>query len=93
MKEAVNEELERVIQNEKTHLQWPKLVLNWVMILTLLVVSLFRGDGSGNILPVIRCDGADWFLFFFLLAVSAVMTVIGLVLLKRDNQNKKRLGY
>ena len=63
------------------------------MIASLFVISVIRGDGTGDLTGIIRCDAVDWFLFFLLLAISFLLTVIALVILKKEEKNKREAGY
>jgi uncharacterized membrane protein YfcA len=84
----------KIIERESTNLQWDKLALNFGMLLILFVLTLLRGPGDEpSLIGVVRCDPMDWVLFSVLIALSVVVTVIVLVILRREYAEKKGAGY
>ena len=65
-------------KKESTNFQWDKLALNWGMLLALFIISFIRGNGrEPSIIGVERCTGVDWVLFWLLVAIGALFTVVG----------------
>jgi hypothetical protein len=54
------------------------------MLLALFIISLIRGKGDGSMTGVIKCSGIDWFLFALLLAISVLLTIVAIFLLRKE---------
>ena len=63
------------------------------MIGSLFILSFLRGDGSGSMTGIIKCNAVDWFLFALLLSIAVVLTIIAMVILSREIAEKKEVGY
>lgn len=88
----LTEEAKKLREKEMTHLQWSKLIPTWVMLGCFFVISLLRGDGDGAIAGVIKCSGVDWFLFSLILLIAFTMTVVGILIVRKDINEKKKVG-
>lgn len=63
------------------------------MILSLFVISLIRGDGTGSLTGVIKCSVIDWILLLILLIIAIILTTIGIHILNKEHQEKVDAGY
>jgi len=63
------------------------------MILSLLVISILRGDGSGDMTGVEKCNPVDWFLFALLLLIAIILTIVALLILRKEYQEKIEAGW
>jgi hypothetical protein len=60
---------------------------------SLFVISFLRGDGTGAITGVIKCSGIDWTLFALLIIIAIVLTIVAIVLLRKEHNDKVACGY
>jgi uncharacterized membrane protein len=63
------------------------------MIVSLFIISFLRGDGSGTMTGIIKCNSIDWFLFALLLGIAVALTIIAMVILSKEIKEKKEVGY
>ena len=66
--------------------------LNWGLILVMTIISLLKG-GDGSLIGAVKCDGTDWLLFVLLLVACLIFLVLGIVVNKREYQEKVACGY
>lgn len=87
--------LQKLIEAESTNFQWKKLGLNWCMIIMLTVVSLLRGSGNPleSLIGTSRCDDTDWILFMLLQVICVLMTIGGVIVVKKEYSEKVECGY
>ena len=87
---AVKEQLAK----ESTNFQWNKLSSTGMMILTLFVVNLLRGQGATpSLVGIQRCELIDWALFGILVVASACITLVAILHLRKEYAFKKSIGY
>lgn len=88
------EDLDEIIRSESTHCQWKNILMNFLMIIVLFLVNLFRGGKSKlSVIGVKRCTDVDWGLFGILLGSGTVLTIVSIIYLRRIYQNKVAKGY
>lgn len=63
------------------------------MMVSLLVISIIRGKGDGSMTGIIKCSPVDWFLFVLLIAIGVVLTIVAVVLVRREYFQKCEVGY
>merc|ERR1719491_2581114 len=64
------------------------------MMLILFIIQLLRGSGKEpSIIGATRCTDTDWILFSILLAASITMTIIAVVVQRKEYEHKKKIGY
>ena len=79
---------------ESTNFQWNKLSSIGVMLLTLLIINLLRGQGgSPSIIGIKRCQSADWVLFFILVFAAGCITLFTILKMRKEYAFKQQIGY
>ena len=64
------------------------------MVLILFLVQISRGSGKEpSILDSKRCTTMDWSLFLILLIASIIMTLIAVIVQRREYRHKRQIGY
>ena len=63
------------------------------MMISLLILSLIKGKGDGGMAGVMKCSPVDWFLFALLCAIGFILTIIGIIMLKKEHKLKESIGY
>jgi hypothetical protein len=58
------------------------------MVVTLIVISLLRGKGDGKLAGVHKCSATDWFLFFLLISIAITLTIVAVIILKKEYREK-----
>jgi hypothetical protein len=72
--EKCREELAKLLKTEKTHRQWKKQAINFLIFGLLVFVNLFRGSKkSGSIFGVKTCSAADWSAFGVFILICALL--------------------
>ena len=61
--------------------------------LTLLILSLIKGKGDGSMAGLMKCSPIDWLLFALLCATGVILTIIGILVLKKEHKLKESIGY
>lgn len=56
------------------------------------VISLLRSDGTGKIAGIIKCSGIDWFLFALVIIIAITLTIVGILIVRKDINKKKEAG-
>lgn len=85
--------LKAIIEGENTNLQILKLVQNWGMQITIIIISLLRGKGNNSVIGITKCSFADWGLFFLMLFVAVLLSIFAIVLLSKEYNQKVAAGY
>lgn len=71
-----------------------KLVLNLSMLVILLLVNLFRGNGvNPSVIGVKKCTGGYFGVLASLIIAGLIEFIIGVWWVRSDFTTKKRLGY
>jgi len=87
------DKLEAILKKDSTNFQWPKLILNVSMMIILLFISLFRGNGEYSLIGVQRCSFADYGLLVVLFLIAIVLTIIGVKIFSKEYQAKVDIDY
>ena len=66
--------------------------LNWGLILIMTIISLLKG-GDASLIEAAKCDTTDWILFTVLLIICFIFLAIGIVINKREYNDKIKAGY
>ncbi len=85
--------LKELIKKESTNLQWPKLILNFTMMIVLVIIQILRGKGDGSMAGIKKCSAVDWFLFFLLIFIGLVLTIIAIIIINNEYKQKVSAGY
>jgi hypothetical protein len=81
------DKLDRIIKRESTHLQWNKIILNWLMFFCLVVVTLLRKKKFK------RCSNSDWGCLLGLIIFAALNTMLGIRNIKKEYEEKVEANY
>jgi len=65
--------IKKLVQQEKSHGQWTKQAINFLSLIFLIVISLFRGNHE---FAVTKCSATDW-----IIVVAFFITMWGVVIL------------
>jgi uncharacterized membrane protein YfcA len=61
MRKENTEKTLKIIEMERTHLQWAKQGINFFIFLILVFINLYRGSKKNpSMFGIERCSGADW---------------------------------
>lgn len=94
LSDKLSPELRELIRKESTNWQPAKQALMLGMMAIFFVIQLLRGSGrEPSLIGATRCSGWDWTLFCVLLLSSLVMTIVSVVIQRRDYEYKKSLDY
>ena len=64
------------------------------MVLILFLVQISRGSGKDpSIIDSTRCTAMDWSLFVILLIASLIMTLIAVIVQRKEYCLKRQIGY
>jgi hypothetical protein len=67
--------LEKIIARDRTHKQWFKHGLCFLLLLLLILASLFRGTKSvDSIIGITTCSAWDWVVLVAFVIISALVT-------------------
>ena len=69
------------------------MALNMGMLLTLVFISLFKGDGEVSLIGVKRCDDTDWALFGVLQLLCFIFLALGIWVVRKEYNQKVKHGY
>jgi hypothetical protein len=70
-----NQLLQMIHTREGSHLQMSKVPLSWIMIASLITITVLRGKGKESIIGVTRCEPADWALLGLLVLIGIGLTL------------------
>lgn len=86
--------LKKIIKTEKTHWQWTKLFIFFLVFVVLESSSILRGSRRAPSLVGIKtCSWIDWTIYGFTVLFIIAMTVYGSIYLKRLYIRKVRTHY
>ena len=86
MTDAEVEELEQILDDEKSHLRmWRKHVLAILIITVSLVVNFLRGSRkTPSIIDIEKCGALDWSIFLFFFVFALLMSYVGVLINMRE---------
>eukprot|EP00345_Euplotes_harpa_P000020 CAMPEP_0168319052 /NCGR_PEP_ID=MMETSP0213-20121227/833_1 /TAXON_ID=151035 /ORGANISM="Euplotes harpa, Strain FSP1.4" /LENGTH=440 /DNA_ID=CAMNT_0008320213 /DNA_START=326 /DNA_END=1648 /DNA_ORIENTATION=- len=90
----VNHVLDNLLKMEKQHFRLRTIIVVTIPFFAILLISLFRGNKNlESIVGIKRCDPLDFILLAFQFLLLIVLTVINIVMLKREYQVKLDNDY
>ena len=83
------------IKRESTNFQWPKLGMNFGMLIFMVLTKLVRGPGGGeeSIFGLDICDPISWVAYGSLWVAAILLTLLAAKIARNEFEEKKNCKY
>jgi hypothetical protein len=63
------------------------------MTAAIIVINVIRGTGDGTIAGIHKCSVTDRFLYLFVIVIAIVLTIVAILIIKKEHAAKRESGY
>jgi uncharacterized membrane protein YfcA len=87
-------ELKSMIEHDKSKCPFKKLIFVFIEAVLLVLLGFLQGSTTvESIADVVKCDSLYWTFLVIFLVLSAIVSTLSILYLRRMNQRKKMLGF